>query len=282
MTRCAWALPGRPDGPRVLMPCPSWCNAKARTDGAWGRPMTGYLSVSPVFRRRRCRPGVWTPGLQPAGEGEQEAVGPCSACPGPHLALILTAAHDPPLERTETLQRVACGDDGMPWPRNAIRGCGGVPYLDFPEVVGDRRIVLALVGFPIAPIVSWITTGGPDGISCTEEVSAEGAATAPGAQTQSGGFRDHRHPRRAAGGAALLRAGRYPEAAVEEARPTGIAVLPFVNMEQPSGAGVLQRRLTGRTSSRSWPRRDMHAAISRTTCMKFKGDTLPSARSAGS
>ena len=152
------------------------------------------------------------------------------------------------------------------------------PYLDFPKWSVTAVIVLALVGFPIALIVSWIYDWGPDGIVRTEEVSAEEAASAP-------------VPRRSLAGSAtigilaVLLVGQYfyfkhwkaaPEAAmaaVPEARPTGIAVLPFVNMSSDPEQEFFSDGLTEDIITQLAKIKDMHV-ISRTTCMKFKGDTL--------
>lgn len=152
------------------------------------------------------------------------------------------------------------------------------PYLGLPRWSITAVIVMALVGFPIALIISWIYEWGPDGIVRTEDVDDGGAApTAPPKRSLAGSA--------TIGILAILLVGQYfyfkhwkgdalatAGIAVNE-RALSVAVLPFVNMSSDPEQEFFSDGLTEDIITQLAKIKDLHV-ISRTTCMKFKGDTL--------
>src|SRR5438093_4837607 len=105
-----------------------------------------------------------------------------------------------------------------------------VPALHLPESLTTAVVVLILVGFPVALVISWAFEATPQGLKCTENVPPEVAAALP---TWS--------PRKFAAfivGVAVIAAGLLAFQLFRTARSTitssaenkSIAVLPFVNM----------------------------------------------------
>ncbi len=152
------------------------------------------------------------------------------------------------------------------------------PYLGLPRWSITAVIVMALVGFPIALIISWIYEWGPDGIVRTEDVDdGRAAPTTPPKRSLAGSA--------TIGILAVLLVGQYfyfkhwkgdaqatTGIAVKE-RALSVAVLPFVNMSSDPEQEFFSDGLTEDIITQLAKIKDLHV-ISRTTCMKFKGDTL--------
>lgn len=151
------------------------------------------------------------------------------------------------------------------------------PYMGLPGWSVSAVIVLAFVGFPVALIISWIYEWGPKGIVRTEDAEEEGVSSAVPKRTWAGSL--------TIGALAALLVGQYfyfkhwkadaapVMAAAPEVRSKGIAVLPFVNMSSDPEQEFFSDGLTEDIITQLAKIKDMHV-ISRTTCMKFKGDTL--------
>lgn len=151
------------------------------------------------------------------------------------------------------------------------------PYLGLPQWSVTAVIVLAFVGFPIALIISWIYEWGPKGFVKTEDADEETATTAVPKKTWAGSI--------TIGVLALLLVGQYfyfkhwqadaapVMASAPEQRSNGIAVLPFVNMSSDPEQEFFSDGLTEDIITQLAKIKELHV-ISRTTCMKFKGDTL--------
>lgn len=152
------------------------------------------------------------------------------------------------------------------------------PYLEFPKWTVTAVIVLALVGFPIALILSWIYEWSPDGLVRTEEVADEEATRRPPPKRSVAGSI-------AIGGLAILLVGQYfyfkhwkadatpMVAEAASARSLAVAVLPFVNRSSDADQEFFSDGLTEDIITQLAKIKDLHV-ISRTTCMKYKGDTL--------
>ena len=153
------------------------------------------------------------------------------------------------------------------------------PYLDLPKWSVTAVIVLAFVGFPIALIVSWIYDLGPKGLLVTADADAsdEGAEQATGKRGSMGSV--------VIIVLAVLLVGQYfyfkhwkAEAAPVMAEAVNelslaVAVLPFVNMSSDADQEFFSDGLTEDIITQLAKIKDLHV-ISRTTCMKYKGDTL--------
>ncbi|MCB0791371.1 MAG: hypothetical protein KDB97_06360, partial [Flavobacteriales bacterium] len=151
------------------------------------------------------------------------------------------------------------------------------PYLGLPQWSVTAVIVLAFVGFPVALIISWIYEWGPKGFVKTEEADTEAASASVPKKTWAGSI--------TIGILAVLLVGQYfyfkhwraeatpLMASAPEQRAGGIAVLPFVNMSSDPEQEFFSDGLTEDIITQLAKIKDMHV-ISRTTCMKFKGDAL--------
>ncbi|MEZ4737930.1 MAG: tetratricopeptide repeat protein [Flavobacteriales bacterium] len=153
------------------------------------------------------------------------------------------------------------------------------PYLDLPKWSVTAVILLAFVGFPIALIVSWIYDLGPKGLVVTAD--ADEAIEGP----------EQTNGKRGSMGSvviivlAVLLVGQYfyfkhwkAEAAplmaeAASSRSLAVAVLPFVNRSSDVDQEFFSDGLTEDIITQLAKIKDLHV-ISRTTCMKYKGDTL--------
>lgn len=151
------------------------------------------------------------------------------------------------------------------------------PYLGFPAWAVTAVIVLCLVGFPIALIIAWVYEWGPGGMVKTDDAD-EATAHAPRAKRSHGGWITIVV-------LAVLLVGQYfyfkhwrAEAAPVMAQQSqqldrSVAVLPFVNMSSDADQEYFSDGLTEDIITQLAKIKALHV-ISRTSCMKYKGDTL--------
>ena len=152
------------------------------------------------------------------------------------------------------------------------------PYLEFPKWSVTAVIVLALVGFPVALVIAWIYEWSPEGLVRTgDEADTETSTPATRQRSPAGSI--------AIGVLAVLLVGQYvyfkhwkadqPPVMAEAVtvRSNAIAVLPFVNMSSDPDQEFFSDGLTEDIITQLAKIKDLHV-ISRTSCMKYKGDTL--------
>lgn len=152
------------------------------------------------------------------------------------------------------------------------------PHLGLPTWLITAVIVLTLVGFPIALIISWVYEWGPEGVVRTEDVDDTEASARPAPKRSWGGTIT-------IGALAVLLVGQYfyfkhwkaehaPMAALaDNTRSLAVAVLPFVNMSSDPEQEYFSDGLTEDIITQLAKIKDLHV-ISRTSSMKYKGDTL--------
>jgi TolB-like protein/tetratricopeptide (TPR) repeat protein len=152
------------------------------------------------------------------------------------------------------------------------------PYLGLPTWLVTAVIVLTLVGFPIALIISWVYEWGPEGVVRTEDIDDTDAVSRPVPKRSWGGTIT-------IGALAVLLVGQYfyfkhwkaeqaPMAAMaDNTRSLAVAVLPFVNMSSDPEQEYFSDGLTEDIITQLAKIKDLHV-ISRTSSMKYKGDTL--------
>ncbi|MBK9175143.1 MAG: hypothetical protein IPM46_02165 [Flavobacteriales bacterium] len=152
------------------------------------------------------------------------------------------------------------------------------PYLGLPKWLVTAVIVLTLVGFPIALIISWVYEWGPGGVVRTEDIDDTEASARQAPKRSWGGTIT-------IGALAVLLVGQYfyfkhwkaehaPMATMaQNTRSLAVAVLPFVNMSSDPEQEFFSDGLTEDIITQLAKIKDLHV-ISRTTCMKYKGDTL--------
>jgi len=153
------------------------------------------------------------------------------------------------------------------------------PYLHFPEWVVTAVIILALVGFPIALVIAWIYEYSPSGMVRTAPSSADGEIAAEPKERSNKGWV-------VIVVLAVLLVAQYfyfnhwkeqaaPTSAIDELAQNirSVAVLPFVNMSSDIEQEYFSDGLTEDIITQLAKIGELHV-ISRTTCMKFKGDSL--------
>ena len=145
-----------------------------------------------------------------------------------------------------------------------------VPALHLPESLTTAVVVLILVGFPVALVISWAFEATPQGLKCTENVPPEVAAALP---TWS-----RRKFAVFIVGVAVIAAGLLAFQLFRTARSTitssaenkSIAVLPFVNMSADKNDEYLSDGMTEELIN-LLARVPGLRVPGRTSCFAFKG-----------
>src|SRR5437763_675492 len=145
-----------------------------------------------------------------------------------------------------------------------------VPALHLPESLTTAVVVLILVGFPVALVISWACESTPQGLKCTENVPPEVAAALP---TWS-----RRKFAVFIVGVAVIAAGLLAFQLFRTARSTitssaenkSIAVLPFVNMSADKNDEYLSDGMTEELIN-LLARVPGLRVPGRTSCFAFKG-----------